>query len=222
MRTTAEQPKQHAELAARRFDKWAGSYGEDRISSWFRHYQSLAISSLSIERRGGFLDVGCGTGWAVRAAAQQLGGGPCAGIDISPRMIQKASAHEGSTKCDFRIADVHSIPFPDETFGSILCTCSFHHYAKPHDALVEIRRVLSNGGRFALVDSARDLSIPIWIQDRLRRHLEPSHVRYYTTRELRELLEGAGFEIIGKIRQFKRIMHHGKAFTGLMMAVCRK
>lgn len=222
MSTSIDRVAEHSSQAANRFDRWAGSYGDDRISDWFRHYQALAISKLNVQARPGFLDVGCGTGWAVRTVAKELRSGPCCGVDVSPGMISKALRVSNAPNCHLRVADVHSLPFDDETFGSVLCTCSFHHYGEPIEALREIRRVLKSDGLFALLDSARDVSLPIWLQDRWRRYLELSHVRYYTTTEMGEMLAAAGFRTVGEIQRFKRTMDHGKVFTGLMLAVCRR
>ena len=213
--------KTHAEKAAERFDRWADNYGSDRISGWFRHYQKLALSHLNTADGGGFLDIGCGDGWAVGQVASRSVNDLVAGIDISPRMIKNARDKlPAAENVELRVANAESIPFPDATFRWVLCTFSFHHYANPDQALLEIRRVLVKGGRFVLLDSARDVSVPIWLQDRWRRYLEKSHVRYYTRAELRELTEGAGFRLKGEFEVFQGVMDHGKLFTGLVLLEC--
>jgi len=132
----------HAQLAKARFDDWSDTYGEDRISPWFRFYQSLAMTKLKITEGWGFLDVGCGTGWAVREAAKQLRFGKACGIDISPKMIEKAVKQSPmDPNIEFRIGNSEAIPYPDDSFSSILCTCSFHHYPNPGRALAEMRRL---------------------------------------------------------------------------------
>jgi len=219
-----EQPmSKHAQQAAARFDSWADSYGEDRISPWFHHYQSLALSQLDLGK-GSFLDVGCGVGRAVRDAAQHLKPGKRAcGIDISPKMIEKAQGlAKGLTSVEFQVANAEQIPYSDASFDSILCTCSFHHYENPTAALREIRRVLSKEGKFALLDSARDVSFPIWVQDRFRRYLEKSHVRYYSTKEIQAMLSETGWTVAGNLHRIKRFMDHRKVFTGLFLVACTK
>ncbi len=213
--------ERHAELAAARFDDWADSYGEDRISPWLQFYQAKSISKLDLKAGGAFLDVGCGTGWAVREVAPRCR--ISCGIDISPKMIEKARSQAPELEnLEFRVANAESIPYPDDHFDAVLCTCSFHHYQNPIAALSEIKRVLKPGGRFVLLDSARDVSFAIWLQDRGRRYLERSHVRYYTRREVRDLLATVGFEPTEDIAGIKRFMDHRKVFTGLMLASCRK
>jgi ubiquinone/menaquinone biosynthesis C-methylase UbiE len=213
----------HAQQAANHFDTWADTFGEDRIAPWFQFYQTLALSKLDLEAGGGFLDVGCGTGWAVRQAAARLTSSVAAGIDISPKMIDKAKKLGAtSPRVEFHGANSELIPYPNETFRWVICTCSFHHYENPVLSLQEIKRVMRPGGRFVLIDSARDVFFPIWLQDRFRRYLEKSHIRYYTTREMEALLRTTGMKQLGAIETIRKIKDHGKLFTGLMVIVCEK
>ena len=215
--------ERHDQLAADRFDDWSKTYGEDRISSWFRFYQSLAMSKLEIAEGEGFLDVGCGTGWAVREAAKRLRSGKACGIDISPKMIEKASAQTSKlSNIEFRVATAEAIPYPDECLSSILCTSSFHHYQNPLRALSEMKRVMKQGGKLVILDSARDISFPIWLQDRFRRYFERSHVQYYTTNEMKALVRQAQLRLVGEIITIKKFMDHKKIFTGLMLIQCGK
>lgn len=211
----------HAEQAAARFDEWADSYGEDRISPWLRFYQSKSISLLDLTEKSTFLDVGCGTGWAVREVA-----GRCrstCGIDISPKMIEKAKRQATlGEDVEFKVANAEAIPYSDEYFDAVLCTFSFHHYKDPVASLREIKRVLKPGGRFVLTDSARDVSFAIWLQDRLRRHFERSHVRYYTRQEVKNFLATVAFELDGEPVAVRKFMDHRKVFTGVMIVSCVK
>jgi len=214
---------EHTRKAAARFDAWADTYGQDRIAGWFTFYQAFALERLNLSPNGNFLDVGCGPGWAVRKAREQILRGKVCGIDISPKMIDKAKAQaQTASNVEFHVAPVHEIPYPDGFFRSVLCTLSFHHYHDPLNALLEIKRIMEPDGKIVLLDSARDVSLPIWIQDRWRRYLERSHVKYYTTRELKTLIERAGLHLVGKIVTIQRFMFHGKVFTGLMVAECKK
>ncbi|MEQ8537296.1 MAG: class I SAM-dependent methyltransferase [Coleofasciculus sp. D1-CHI-01] len=215
--------KHHSQQAASRFDDWADSYSEGRISSWFRFYQSMAMSQLKIAEGCGFLDVGCGTGWAVRQAAKQLQVGKACGIDISAKMIENAVAETSEAhNIEFQIGDAEAIPYPDESFSSIICTFSIHHYQNPVSALSEMKRVLKPDGSIVILDSARDVSFAIWLQDRGRRYFEKSHVKYYTTKEMTDLIAKAQLQLIGDITTINKFMDHNKVFTGLMLLSCTK
>ena len=215
----------HTELAAERFDAWADSYGDDRISNWFKFFQAYALKTLNISTDQSFLDVGCGTGWAVIEAAKKLKYGKSCGIDISPLMIRKANtlSQEVDLKnIEFSVAGSDSIPYPEESFDSIICTFSFHHYPKPLKALSEIRRVMKMGGNLTLIDSARNVSFPIWLQDRWRRYFEKSHVKYYTTHEMIDLIKQSDLRILQDVITIKKFMFRRKFFTGLMIISCKK
>ncbi len=163
----------------------------------------------------------CGTGWAVSAASSHVAGGPLAGIDISPGMIEEARKGAPETG-EFKLAKASEIPYHDATFHSVLCSCAFHHFPRPLQALSEIRRVLAPDGTFVLLDVARDVSLGIWCQDCWRRLFERSHVRYYTTGELRRFVEAAGMRVEGEPKTIKRFRDHGKMFTGLALLTCRR
>ena len=215
--------KEHAKQAADRFDDWAESYGDDRITGWFQHYQQTGLDKFAFTGSERFLDVGCGPGWAVRQAATALPNGSAHGIDISPAMVKKATGlSQAISNCEFSEANSESIPYDDNYFDSILCTFSFHHYQNPIGALNEFKRVLKDDGMLVLVDSARDVSLAIWLQDRGRRYLERSHVKYYTVKELKSLVEQSGFALQEDIHAESGFMKFGKAFTGLMILVCQK
>jgi ubiquinone/menaquinone biosynthesis C-methylase UbiE len=181
------------------------------------------MSHLDLAQGSGFLDIGCATGWAVREAAELLASGTACGIDISPKMVEKARAYVlDNDNIDLRVADAETIPYPDESFSCVLCTCSFHHYSNPHRALSEIKRVMKTHGHLVILESARDISVPIWMQDRWRRHFERSHVKYYTTSELAKLVADAGLRIVGDIMTIKKFLDHKKLFTALQLVKCTK
>jgi ubiquinone/menaquinone biosynthesis C-methylase UbiE len=183
----------------------------------------VALARLDISKGIGFLDVGCGTGWAVTEAAKQLRCGKAIGMDISPKMIRAAiSQNKTAANVDFIIADSEMIPCSDNSVSSILCSFSLHHYENPLNVLLEMRRVMRPEGRLLIVDSARDVSFPIWIQDRWRRMFEQSHVKYYTTDELRSLLGRANLKLLSPISTEKRFMRLGKFFTGIAFIECTK
>lgn len=211
----------HEAKASERFDQWADSYGDDRISAWFAHFQSKVIEMLRVDEEARVLDVGCGPGAAVRKAALRVPRGEAVGLDISPKMVAKAqSLSEGIANTSFHVGSSSNLPFERNSFDALTCTFSFHHYEQPEVFLAEALRVLKPEGQLLLLDSARDVSMAIWLQDRFRRYLERSHVRYLTTTELTALLEAARFQLLEPLLTFKGMFEHGKMFTGAMLASC--
>jgi ubiquinone/menaquinone biosynthesis C-methylase UbiE len=94
------------------------------------------------------------------------------------------------------VGDIESLPFPDATFSTVLCTEVLEHVPNPSTALAEMHRVLKPGGH--LIGSVPSRSL-IW---RLRflsstcPHAEPFH-NEYTTDEVRALLSPWIIERIG-------------------------
>jgi ubiquinone/menaquinone biosynthesis C-methylase UbiE len=106
------------------------------------------------------LDVGCGTGTLALAAAGRVPSADVTGIDASPEMIDRAgrkAAKQGSG-VEFRVDVIESLPFADATFDLVTSSLMLHHL--PTDlkrrGLAEVRRVLKPGGRFVVMDFARE------------------------------------------------------------------
>lgn len=180
------------ERSRRHFDRWARRYESDPTSRWLATLQDRALETLGLGREDRFLDVGCGTGAAVRQAAGEVE--RAVGVDLSPAMISRARELAAEVpSADFEEADSESLPFADGAFTAILCTTSFHHYPSPERATSEMARVLEPGGRVVIGDGATD-GLPSRALDLVLRTFQASHVRMYRSRELTALLEAAGLE----------------------------
>lgn len=90
------------------------------------------------------LDVGCGEG----ELAKHLPRGAWTGVDRSPEML--ARAPQPAVK-----ADATSLPFADNSFGSVALLYLLYHLAEPKQALIEVRRVLRRGGLVAVALPSR-------------------------------------------------------------------
>jgi ubiquinone/menaquinone biosynthesis C-methylase UbiE len=181
---------------ARRFDRWASKYEKDRRSRFNAGPQREALAALRLGPEDRFLDLGCGTGAAVRAAAPLVE--QAVGVDLAPKMIERAGQLAGDVeRVAFAVGDSEHLPFEGGAFTAALCTSSFHHYPDPATALREVARVLSPTGRLVIGDGTGDLSVAR-MADRLLRLFDRSHVRLYRTEELVWLLEQAGFVETGR------------------------
>lgn len=209
--------------ARRKFDRWAASYERDRRSRFNARPQREALAALELRGDDRLLDVGCGTGAAVRAAAAVAE--RAVGADIAPEMIRRASElASGIANAEFVVADSEALPFPDAAFTAVLCTASFHHYPNPKSALAEMRRVLERGGRLVIADGARD-SVAARIADTILRRIDRSHVRLYRTEELTGLLRDAGFSDLDVTTLYSggyAIVSGRVAFPGLEPPVSEK
>jgi len=173
------------------FDRWSREYEHDQISRWLRELQLEALGMLELGPEDRLLDVGCGSGAAVRAAASIVA--DAVGVDLSPGMIVRARKLAGATpNVQFQVADAEALPFDDATFTTLLCTTSFHHYPNPGSAVAEMARVLTPGGRIVIADMVTDRQI-MRVFDQLLRRTQRSHVGCQRSSRLTGLLTGAGF-----------------------------
>ena len=176
--------------ARRHFDRWARDYEQDRRSRWLAELQDDALAALDLRSGDRFLDVGCGSGAAVRRAAEVVE--RAVGADLSPAMIARArELATGLENVEFVEADSERLPFPDGAFSAVLCTTSFHHYPAPQRAAGEMARVISPGGRLVIGDGCSDRLVTR-ILDLVLRTFQRSHVHFYRSRELEHLLAEAG------------------------------
>jgi len=98
------------------------------------------------------IDVGCGTGRLLRAAAVRWPGAQLFGVDPAEQMVSEATRL--NPNATFRVASAEALPFPDQTADLVLSSVSFHHCSDQTKGLQEIARVLRPGGSFCLADHA--------------------------------------------------------------------
>ena len=202
----------HLELNEAKWDKWAGTLDE---KSWRNDYlraaQSKVISLLNIQPGVHFLDIGCGTGWAVGQVAKLVDDqGSFYGVDLSPKMIEKAKSNfRGRDHLFFTQANVESIPLDSDFFDSIICTNSFHHYPNPAKALNEMYRLLKSGGKVYILDPTADTRLMKLI-DKIIKAIDPEHVKMYSTKEFQQMFSEVGLKYLNsKLVNGRESIHIG-------------
>ena len=201
---------EHLSVNEKKWDSWAETYDNKRFN-FFRHFQKRAVLMAQLKNGQRFLDIGCGTGWAVCYAASTMSGnGEFYGIDMAPKMIEKARENSGGLKnVRFQKALVEELPFESDFIDNAICTNSFHHYLDPVKALTEIRRVLKPGGRVYILDATTD-NIIIKLADKRMKSRQPEHVKLYSTAEFRELFPKAGLKYVKSIPVWPLKVHIGE------------
>ena len=180
------------EASRRGFDRWAPTYEEDRRSRWIAEVQREALDALDIGANDRMLDVGCGSGAAVRAAAELAES--AVGLDLSPGMIARARALAATLpNVRFVVSESARLPFEDGSFTAVLCTTSFHHYPDPERSVREMARVLASGGRLVIADPSADRR-GVRMADFFLRRFDQSHVRLYRSSEMAAFFYGARLE----------------------------
>jgi ubiquinone/menaquinone biosynthesis C-methylase UbiE len=186
----------HEQANDRKWSDRSRTYDEKRFN-YFRFMQKRALSFLSPGEGSSFLDLGCGTGWAVRSVAEKCNGkGTFVGIDISAGMIAKAKANaRGCEHIMFYQASAESLPLESDFFHSIICTNSFHHYLRPARALGEVYRVLRQKGKVCILDVTSDDFFITWINGIVQKK-EKEHVNFYNSNEYKSMFENSGLRYI--------------------------
>ena len=119
----------------------------------------IARLLLGLGPGDGVLDIACGPGNFSRAFAAAVGdSGVVVGIDASPTMLERGAAdlHSSGAGNLFLIrGDAGALPFVDESFDAVCCFAALHLFAEPMQALDEMTRVLTPGGRIALMTSVQ-------------------------------------------------------------------
>lgn len=106
------------------------------------------------------LDVGCGVGIGAVYLAQRFG---CrvSGVDLMPRMVERAreraERHGVLDRVDFRVADMHALPFAGSSFSSAIAESVLSFSADKAQVVEELARVVEPGGMVAFTEA-------IWVQ----------------------------------------------------------
>lgn len=129
---------------------------------WQRDY---LLDSLRLRGDEKVLDAGCGRGLLLLGAARRLSSGKAVGVDLWQTQDQSGNARtatlanaraEGvADKIEVLDGDVRKLPFPDATFQAVCSSLVLHNIptaAGRAEAVRELWRVLSPGGRLALCD----------------------------------------------------------------------
>jgi SAM-dependent methyltransferase len=172
------------------FNDWAKAGRGPGMEKAHRPVGEQAIELMNIYAAAHVLDVGCGSGWAVRLFAEKAISGRVVGIDISDKMIRLAAENCASfSNVEFHIANAEKLPFRDSEFTHVFSMESLYYYADMHAALKEIKRVLEPGGVFVTVVDLYEENRPSrqWI-DQLK-----VPVQYLSINQYRSLFESAGF-----------------------------
>jgi len=127
------------------------NYFIDYLRPPFLYYENL-INELAIGKEIRQLDLCCGDGVHSFTAARH--GAHVVALDYSDKSIEIAKIRSELLDLfvDFRVADVESLPFQDDSFDLITCVGSLS-YLDIVPFFNEVFRVLRPGGSFIVLDS---------------------------------------------------------------------
>jgi ubiquinone/menaquinone biosynthesis C-methylase UbiE len=130
------------------FDQWARE-GKDRgMEERHWHTAKHALARMPVEPGETVLDLGTGSGYALRALREAADAGPSYGLDASPEMLRNAREYTDADDVAFVRGDFGALPFAEDAIDHVWSMEAFYYAADPHETLEEIRRVLRPGGTF--------------------------------------------------------------------------
>ena len=142
------------------------------------------------------VDIGCGGGYNVKRLLELCPEGHVFGVDISEESVKKSIAvnkKDVGTRCDIVQASVEELPFDDHVLDFATAFETVYFWPDIAENFKEVRRVLLDGGRFAVINDPGDPN----------QHWEDKipGMRAYTAEQIAEAMEGAGFSDIKVSRE---------------------
>lgn len=111
------------------------------------------VEALAPQPGERLLDFGCGTGVIAQRLAPLVGAkGAVVGVDVSRAMLDFARSCGGPAQLSYQQSDGAVIPAPDGSFDGGAMARTLLHVEKPHEILVELRRVMRPRGRLAILE----------------------------------------------------------------------
>jgi SAM-dependent methyltransferase len=110
----------------------------------------VGLDALGVGPELRLLDVGCGSGLALRIAADR--GADVTGLDASEGLLEHARRRVPGAQ--LVQGEIEALPFADGSFDVVTGFNSFQYAARPAAALAEAARVLADGGRLLYLNWA--------------------------------------------------------------------
>ncbi|MEH6631531.1 MAG: class I SAM-dependent methyltransferase [Halopseudomonas aestusnigri] len=136
-------------------------WNEEVATTYVDQYGEHPINRLTAERAGltpddCVLDIGCGSGSALRTAATIVTNGELIGVDPTPAMVRisqtKSADHPNFERMRFLLGGAEALPLPDNRATVCWAINSLHHWQDIVHGLAEVRRVIASNGRFVVVE----------------------------------------------------------------------
>jgi len=181
----------------------AKGYETQKVPAIFAPIAKATLEQTELPENAAVIDIACGTGIVSRLLVEYLSGkGRIVGTDLNPAMLEIAKelmpeTHHG---VEWFECDVSNLPFEDATFDAAFCQQGLQFFPEKPEALAEIRRVITPGGRLMLT-CWRSVS-PVFqvvsnsLKNRVSETAAIQAVRPYAFRDgeiIAALLTGAGF-----------------------------
>jgi SAM-dependent methyltransferase len=124
------------------------------VPAFFAQWAPILCEAAGVASGQTVLDVACGTGIVARTAADLVEpDGRVVGLDLNEAML--TVARRVRPEIDWRQGDVAALPFPDDSFDTVLCQMALMFFPDRAKAVQELGRVASAGGSVAVLVPSR-------------------------------------------------------------------
>ena len=147
------------------------------------------------------LDIGCGEGILGRRLLRK-GVEEVIGIEVDPSVAKRAEGNLSRVICG-DVEDV-DLPFEEGYFDCIILADILEHLRDPLSVLLKVKRVLSDSGCMVIsIPNVRYWGvIDMLVEGRWKYEdqgiMDRTHLRFFTFKEMEDLLRDAGLHITGK------------------------
>jgi len=130
------------------FDRWASEGKDKGMEERHWHTAKHALARMPVEAGETVLDLGTGSGYALRALRETRDIGHGVGLDASGEMVHNARSYTDDDLIDFLCGDFQHLPLADDSVDHVWSMEAFYYAREPVAALRELRRILRPGGTF--------------------------------------------------------------------------
>ncbi|ESS12409.1 MAG: methylase involved in ubiquinone/menaquinone biosynthesis [uncultured archaeon A07HR60] len=131
------------------FDAWASSGKDQGMEDRHWHTAKHALKRMPVEQGDTVVDLGTGSGYALRALRDTRDIGPSIGLDGSPAMVANAREYTDDSTISYVSGDFQHLPFQPASVDHAWSMEAFYYAREPVALLREIRRILRPGGTFS-------------------------------------------------------------------------
>jgi arsenite methyltransferase len=130
------------------FDSWAEAGRERGMEKRHWHTAKHALARMPVEPGDRVLDLGCGSGYALRALRETQATGLSVGLDGSPEMARSARAYTDDDLIQYLEGEFHHLPLDADSVDHVWSMEALYYSPSPVRVVEELRRILRPGGTF--------------------------------------------------------------------------
>lgn len=163
---------------------------QDRLAEQRDVMLDFVLKNLRLSGEASLLDIGCGLGVFLESVNVKKK----TGVDLDPECIEITKKYV--PEAELHVADACALPFPDETFDTVVAICLLEHVENPTAFIKEAYRVTKIGGR-ALITTpniGRPLRLMLAAQ-RKEKWERSGHRQGYDYHLMKHCLENNGWRV---------------------------